>query len=426
MTPMNTVVRQEVQESFLGGIFTRRSLSVGLALALGFTLFVLSPMLVETNSSGYFTVKQAAGSGTMSVMTDPGMFWQMFGDIWRYKQSDIIHFSKHEGEGSDDAITVRFNDGAVAKVTGNIRIELPSNPEKVKEIHRKFRSYDAVVRDTVKQVVSESVILTAALMSAEESYTTKRAEFSQLADDQVKTGIFLTEADTIETRDPKTGEITKKQIVRIQTGKDGVPDRKESVLAQYGIRVTQFVIKDIDYEDGVDAQIQMKQQALMKTVAAKAEAEKAIQDRLTAEEVGKKNVAVARYEEEVEKIKAITEAEKQLDVARLGRQSAEQYKLTQILKAEGDAEYRRKIMVADGALEKKLEALKSIHASWADAAAKSNHPWVPTIVMGSNATGQTNAAQVAMEALGVKALRDLHLDMKTRANDKTAEASEEK
>lgn len=403
---------QDQMRKSLGGVFNPQTISLVLFMVIAVVLGMLSPSILETNNAGYYAVLQKAVSGDMSAKLDSGMFFQGFGNVFSYKAADIIHFSKHPDErtGSeiDESIEVRFNDGARARVTGNVRIELPHSEEKMVEIHRKFRSYDALIKDTVKQVVSEAVILTSAFMSAEESYTTKRAEFSQLADDQVKSGIYLTEAESIHLKDQKPGEDLKKQVVRIQLDKDGKSQRKESVLAIYGIRITQFVIKEIDYEDTVDQQIQTKQQALMKTVAAKAEAEKAAQDRLTAEEVGKKNVAIARYEQEVEKAKAVTSAEKELEVARLNKTSAEQYKQTQILKAEGDAEYRRKIMSADGALEKKLAAYVETQRVWADAFSKTQHPVVPNIIMGGAAgSSGSNAAMNMMEMLSIKAARDL-------------------
>lgn len=381
----------------------------GLCLVM---LVLLSGFIFETVNSGWYAIKQSVGTGTMTAYVKPGMFIQMFGDVFDYKAADIVYFSKHDAEGKkeDDSIDVRFNDGATAKITGNVRIELPSDPQKLIDIHKSFRSYESLIKDTVKQVVSESVILTSALMSAEESYTTKRAEFSQMADDQVKNGVYLTEAENVQTKDTKTGEITTKQIVRVQREENGLPRRKESVLGKYGIRVSQFVIKEIDYQKEVHDTINQKQTALMKIVAAKADAEKALQDRLTAEETGKKNVVVARYEKEVEKAEAITTAEKNLAVAELDKKSAEQYKLTQILKAEGDAEYRRKIMVADGALEKKLTAYVETQKAWADAMSKMTQPVVPHVMMGTSG-GSTNAAMNMMELMAVKAAKDLSIDL---------------
>jgi hypothetical protein len=420
MPPTPRDVAGELRGSGLTSIFNPKSLSLFGFTVVGLALLLLSPAIVETNNSGYSKILQKPVTGTVKAFTLPGMFIQGFGDVYTYRVSDIIYFSKHEGEGrsseSDDSIEVRFNDGATAKVTGNVRVDLPSDPEKIVDIHKHFRSYDALIKDTVKQVVAEATILTASLMTAEESYTTKRAEFSQLAYDQLLNGIYLTEAEQVTVKDTKTGEQVTKQVVRIQRDAKGVAERKESVLARYGIKVGQFVIKEIDYENTVAGQIQSKQQALMQVVSAKANAEKAIQDRLTAEEVGRKNVAVAKYEQEVKKQTAITEAEQRLEVARLGRATEEQNKLANIARGEGEGEMRRKIMVADGSLDKKLATYEKVMLGFADALSKTTQPLVPAVISGNSTGGShQNAALGLLEVMGTKAAHDLALDMKARS-----------
>jgi hypothetical protein len=152
----------------------------------------------------------------------------------------------------------------------------------------------------------------------------------------------------------------------------------------------------------------------MQVVSAKANAEKAIQDRLTAEEVGRKNVAVAKYDQEVKKATAVTQAEQLLDVARLNRSTEEQNKAANIAKGEGEGEYRRKVMQADGALQQKLDAYVKTQQAWAEAFANSKNPVVPGVVMGGGNGGNgNNAALNLMEVMGVKAAKDLALDLTT-------------
>lgn len=413
-TPSRTQFAAAVSDNPVGAIFNKGRLGLfGAAGLLVFGLLFIHS-IVDTNNAGFIKIKQAAGSGTLSVHETPGMFWRTFGDVTTYKQSDIIYFSKHDNEGGsqDDSVEVRFNDGATAKITGNVRIDLPTDPEKLIGIHKVFRSYSNLINDTVRQVVGESTILTAALMTAEESYTTKRAEFSQMVDDQIRNGVYLTEAKQIEVKDKATGETVTKNIVSIQRDEKGQPLRKESPFEKYGIRVGQVIVKDIDYEKTVSDQIQTKQQALMQVVSAKANAEKAIQDRLTAEEVGRKNVAVAKYEQEVKKATAVTAAEQALAVAQLNLKTEEQNKLANIAKGEGEGEYRRKVMQADGALQQKLDAYVSTQKAWAEAFANSKNPVVPGVVMGGGATGgANNAATSLMDLLSVKAAKDLSLDL---------------
>lgn len=98
-------------------------------------------------------------------------------------------------------------------------------------------------------------------------------------------------------------------------------------------------------------------------------------------------------------------------MAKLNKSAAEQYKQTQVLKAEGDAEYRRKIMAADGALEKRLGAYVETQRVWADAFQKTQHPVVPHVVMGGSAASGSNAALTLMEMMAIKAAKDLSLEV---------------
>ena len=71
-------------------------------------------------------------------------------------------------------------------------------------------------------------------------------------------------------------------------------------------------------------------------------------------------------------------------------------------------------MSADGALEKKLATYEKVNATWAEAFQNFGGSVVPQIITGagdSRNVGAGNAFSNAMEAVGIKALRDLSLDM---------------
>jgi len=408
--------------------YIKRVSLLATAFVLAVTLVFISGLLIETNRAGYTKVKQAAIVGTLSVHDEPGMFPQLFGEVFEYKKADTFFFSKYDTEGGskDESIPVRFNDGATAHITGNVRFELPKNSERILDVHSKFRSYDSLVHEGIQQVVSESVILTAALMTAEESYTTQRAHFAELAWDQVANGVYITERYENETIDSVTGERTIKTLVKIKTDDDGVPVRKANPLQEYDVRLFQFVIKDIDYEDSVQTQIAAKRAALMDVVKAKANAEKAIQDRKTAEEVGKKNVSVAQYEAEVEKKRAVVQAQKEkevaelqatkkLQVAELDARAAELEKKAMMTRAEGEASRSRKLLDADGALDRKLATVVRIHELWA-AAYTAQRP-TPDIVMGGEdqpVNGTGGPAMSMMEVLTLESLKQLQTDLQVK------------
>jgi len=391
---------------------------------------IFSKYLVETNIAGYIKIRQMPVTGTLDIYSDPGMFGQWFGMVTEYKQAGTYSFTDEatQKQGEDSAISpaveVRFNDGGMARLSGNARFELPLDPTAMTRIHNKFRSYDHITQSLVKPAIAEALILTASLMSAEESYSGRRAEFSQLAWDQVLNGVYITESEERETVDEITGEKKNKRIVHIKYDDEGKPVRKENSLATFDIRISQFFLdKDFGYEQGVLQQISNQRDAMMKTVAAKAEAEKSQQDRLTAEAQGQANVMTAKYEAEVEKERAVVEARKRkevaeteatqrLEVAKLDRTAAEEYKQMQILKAEGDSEYKRRVMQADGALAQKLDAWIDVNKRYAQAIENYKGNWVPNLVMGGGAgsTG-TMGSQDLINLLTAKTAQELALDL---------------
>ena len=97
----------------------------------------------------------------------------------------------------------------------------------------------------------------------------------------------------------------------------------ESTLKKYGITITQFDIKDFDFDKKTDDLIKAKKEAEQQIVAAQARAKKAKQDALTAIENGKANVAIAEANALVEKKTAVVNAEREAEVAKQNKIKAQ-------------------------------------------------------------------------------------------------------
>ena len=80
-----------------------------------------------------------------------------------------------------EPIKVRFNDGGTAEISGLIKFRLPSDPEKRMALHRDFKRFESIKNDLMRQVVTEALMQTAPLMRAEDSYSTRRSEFTDIA-----------------------------------------------------------------------------------------------------------------------------------------------------------------------------------------------------------------------------------------------------
>ena len=322
----------------------------GFMLTSGFifavVLVVCSAHLFETNQFGNYQVKQAAVSGKITVKNDAGLYWQGFGSITTYPVSEDIDFESENLE-------VRFNDGSVAKVKGTVKFKLPSNPEKQKELHRDYADYKNVERDLIVRNVAEALSNTATYMVAEDSYAAGRAVFSDLAMQQLKDGIFKTSTKTVDVIDTDGTKFKKKEI-RVVYDENGNPViQKESTLKYYGVEIVQFVVNDFKYDEKIEDLIARKKDAEQNKVVAMANAEKAKQDAITAEEQGKARIAEAKAVAEVEKITAVVEAQKKAEVAKLEAEQAkyEAQKIAEKGKAEAEVA-RQKVIAGLTPLEK--------------------------------------------------------------------------
>ncbi len=315
-----------------------KKVAVGAVVIIAVIVAALSSMLFQTNDAGYVQVKQAAGTGEMTVRTTPGVYAQMFGDIHEYKISDVYDFNT-----DDEQIIVRFNDAATARISGQIKYRLPVTAAGILKIHEDFRSFEAVQSDLVRQVVAASLKQSATHFGAEEVYSTRRSDFIDLVNAQIKSGIFAT-SYTERVRKDEDGNNFIQRIVAVRLNEDGKPIISEpSAFDRYDVDLIQLVINDIDFDDKTDELIAKRKEAEQEQVVAKAKAERAKQDAITAQEQGKANVAIAEAEALVIKKRAVIEAEKEREVAE-----------QQALKAEEE----KKAIIARGEAEARANALK--------------------------------------------------------------------
>lgn len=370
-------------------------------LAIILTL-VFAGQILETNNEGYYQVKQAAVTGDVSVRTDAGMYPQFFGKITTYQISDMYHFSKSNldgGEGEEtDPIKVRFNDGGTALISGSIKFKLSTKDADQMLLHRDFKNYHSVKDDLVRQVVTEALMQTATLMRAEESYSTRRSEFTAMAEEQVERGIFATTSNEYKTKDAEGNEFVER-IVKVKVGEDGKAlVRKDSPFRTYNITILQFVIKDIDFDATIDNLIAKKKEAEQQKVVAKANAERAKQDAITAKEQGAAKIAVAKAEEEVEKIKAVTQAEKEKAVAileaekgfesaKLNRQRAQEDAKARLVKQRAEAQANRLLVNAGLTPQEKAEWTFKTQVGVAEKLSQVNLPGM-MVIGGGNKGGQ--------------------------------------
>ena len=396
-------------------------------------------------------VFQAPFTGSLSVEAAPGSYFRFGSSVQDYKKQDNYGFEYAAPEcrimaggekvctpnPKDHSILVQFNDGGKAQIGGNIQWEMPTDKEHVLAMHQLYGSQAGVDHALMRNAINRAMTFTAPLMSATESYAVRRAEFLQMFADQLENGTYLTQSNDVRAPDPITGEMKNIKVVKILRDSNGNPLRaEESPLKKYGIHIQAPTITHIVYEDKVEAQIQQQRDNILAIQTAQAEAKKAEQAAITAAKNGEagamkakwdqeilkakevtfaeQNKAVAQLKADQEKAVAETNAQRDLEVARLAAQTAEQYKIEQTRKGEGDAARKQLVMQADGALQQKIEAWVTAQKYWSDAFARYQGEVTPRIVTGNSSGTGNNAAADFMTIMGVKAANDLALDLNVK------------
>lgn len=311
------------------------------------TIFIaISSSIFETNDKGQFQVKQAAISGKMSVITKPGTYFQLFGDITTWNKAETFYFTADLKEGAliDQSIEVRFVDGSMCNISGTMRITLPSTEKEILHLVEdlNFTTYDELKNKLIMPTVRSALRLTANFMTVRESYAEKRADYSFWVWDQIQNGLYKTRDEQREVLDPATGTKTMKTFKVVAKDKKGVPLYTKNPLRGTGIILSNFEIKKFVYSDTVAKQITDQQKLYMSIATARAEADKAQQDKIKEEAKGKADVARAEAQALVLKKRAVVEAEKLKEVAEL--------------------EAKKKFEVAKYAAKEALEEAKKIEA----------------------------------------------------------------
>lgn len=387
---------------------------IGVFLLIG---LISAGSLVEYVDASDIVLVQSL-SGELAWHTQPGPVWQGLGKVTTYPKRGTIPFVvERDSEGkptvNDQRLPIQFYDGGKGWIEGSINYELPLIPEQLTELHSKFNNPDALVAGLIRPALNKTIFMTGPLMSSHESYKEKRTQLIQYVEDQIQNGVYLTSARQIEQVDTISGEKRNVTIAEIAMDANGLPRRaEEGQLKRFQVKAFNFAIQNLDYDDAVDTQITQQQQITMAVQTAIAKAREAEQDKLTANAQGEAKAATAKWEQEQINAKLVAQADGERRAADLRKQAAEFTRQEQILLGQGEAERKRLVMSADGALEKKLDTWLRSQEMWARAFSTYPGALVPNVVMGQGGgSSAIGGVQSFMDILGAKAAKDLSLDM---------------
>jgi hypothetical protein len=338
--------------TLLKRIFANFTSRKTLVLGIGFFVlmfFLFAGKIIENVDNSEIVIIQSAFSGKVTIYTTPGPVIQNFGIATHYKKSNQFWFSrKHdEGKEEDQSIKIRFNDGGHGQISGSVRWYMPSDNAAILKLHTDFGSQVAIEQQLIRQVVTKAVYMTGPLMSSKESSAEKRNDLLSYIEDQCINGVYRTKQEDIKVHDDLMNTDKSVTVVRI-VEVNNVPARQEvSAVKTYSVSLQGLALNSIDYDEEVENQIKVQQQAYMQVQTAIANSKKAEQDAITTELQGKASAAKAKWEQEVIKAQAVTQAQQEKEVATLEAQTA--LLVAQKVKTDADAQsYANSKLVSAG------------------------------------------------------------------------------
>lgn len=417
---------------------TKTKITLVLVAIVVILVAIFAKSLVGYKQSTELLIKQSP-FGTLSCVEGQGLYFRGFASIYKYDLAKSFYFNssteKVNGKGwegdedDEDDISVTLSRNANADISGYLLYELPTDCDKLIELHKNQRSDKGVKHNLVRNAVLSAVRKTAPLFTAEEAKVTKIAEFRRLAEDQLVEGEYLTTIEVIkekagEDEVDSTGKVIKKaeeqeyRVTKLKLDKDGHRIiTKKSPITHYGIIVKQLDIQNVKLDKAAQDQLDIVKKREMERIANATAAETAKQKALTAKAEGDAKIAEAKAAQEVQKMTEVTMAEKEKAVAILNAEREKEVARLNALKAiedakrikaEGEAEAaanRAKVAAGLTPQESKEWEYKT-RVGIAEALAKSSQPLVPEIMMigGNKDNGSANSA---MDAIGLNMMMDL-------------------
>lgn len=382
-------------------------------------LGVFAGKMVGYKQSTELLVKQSP-FGTLSCVEGQGLYFKGFASIYKYDLAKSFYFNSstekvddHGWEGDEDDeddISVTLSRNANANISGYLLYELPTDCDKLIELHKNQKNDKGVKHNLVRNAVLSAVRKTAPLFTAEEAKVTKIAEFRRLAEDQLVDGEYLTTTEVLkekagEDEVDSNGKVIKKaevqeyRVTKLKLDKDGHRIlTKKSALSQYGIVVKQLEIQSVKLDSMAQRQLDIVKEREMQRVSNATAAETAKQKAITAEAEGKAKIAEAKAAQEVQKMTEVTmaekekavailNAEKEKEVARLEALKAQE--VAKKIKAEGEAEAAANRAKVSAGLtpQERLEGEIQMNKDKWNAISKIQVPIVPANMITSNGKG---------------------------------------
>lgn len=387
-------------------------LGITVLVAIVAIVFVCLGAFKDCDKSKIY-VNQFPFTGNYEVWADGGLQKKWWGNTFEYSKTNQVEFTGVEkndegyvAAGDNPGAAVTFNDRGRGFIIGSLRVVMPTKDSLMMKIQQDFGSEQALIQTLVRPTLYKVVTSCGPLMSSLESVSETRTDLIQYITDQLNNGVYKTIVKKIKQVNELTGDtdiIAKAELIQDMTA-PGLYKRQEvSPFSQYGIKCNLVSITDIKYDKATQDQIDAQKAANLAVVTAKTKSLEAIQKTILVTEQGKQAAETAKWEQEKIKAREVTKAQQEYEVAELAAKTAQQNALK--VKAEGEAKAAANRALVSAGLTplEKATIEKETAIGIAQALANSNVQWVPSIMIGGNGAGNSNA----MDAVGLNMMMDI-------------------
>ena len=319
--------------------------------AVGLTAVVLGLSTWFTTEEGYLYFVQNKMTGSTSVYSEPGIHFKMpfFTNVYEYKRVATIDMT--QGEGGNFTrnlpdISVNFADTYTGQIPATFRYRLPTDEENFRRLHQEFRSFENLVDSLLIQNSRTVAVVTATQYTGEEFIQGGVNAYKAQMEDQLRNGLYVTERRQVEVEDSAYAAVSSENSdankvettirlvwknVIIYDVATGQPKRLTNPLSDYGITVSQVTIGKPTPDQTLDNLLGKKRGLVGEKIAAQQEIE-----------TNRTRAEAATQEREIEKQRAIQNAQREKELAIIaGQQKVEierQQAIKEIVQKEKEAE----------------------------------------------------------------------------------------
>jgi|WetSurMetagenome_2_1015567.scaffolds.fasta_scaffold82001_3 hypothetical protein len=325
-----------------------------------FMLVILFKAFVIKNNLTHFCIMEYVVNGERKVKRDPGHYWKGINKVYSWKWANAMWFSTFDDEGStsDDAVPLMYSDGAKGSVSGIMvySFDYKTPDSTFIRYQDDYNNQDNFEDRIIRPMNTDALKISSALLTTEESYTTKKKEYGQRALDQLVNGIYRTQV-VRDTLMDFTGEKIVGDVTRIINGPNGYERSKERSLSSLNIKVPVFSLYEIDYADLVDSMITKNRTLQMDQIISNANTKLENRKNIEADKMGQVNIIDQKYNQEVSNMLNVIKAETSRDTTKIVAETR-----VQVSKIKGViAKTKKDIALTEGTKELTIRNL-GIHA----------------------------------------------------------------